>query len=117
MITTGALVESRVCGLRDKPAVGEHQTARRYFVSGVVQGVGYRHFARGAAQRTGVTGYVRNLSDGRVEVYAIGQPGNLNELRTRLECGPRGASVSDVQQEDAAVDVTFAADFSIEYED
>jgi len=44
--------------------------ARRYFVSGLVQGVGYRYFTQDAADRLRLTGYVRNLRDGRVEVYA-----------------------------------------------
>ena len=50
----------------------ETQVARRYFVSGMVQGVGYRYFARQLAQRLGIAGYVKNLRDGRVEVYVIG---------------------------------------------
>jgi len=48
------------------------QHARRWFIGGRVQGVGYRYFAQRAASGLGLRGYARNLDDGRVEVYAIG---------------------------------------------
>ena len=56
----------------------------------MVQGVGYRYFARGAAERLGVAGYVKNLRDGRMEVYAAGPAKVLAALRTRIERGPGG---------------------------
>lgn len=82
----------------------------------MVQGVGYRYFAQRAAQRLGVAGYVRNLGDGRVEVYAIGADGVLAQLRTELERGPRAAEVSRVTEEEAAIDPEFARGFSVEYD-
>ncbi len=66
----------------------EEPEARRYYVSGMVQGVGYRYFAQGAAERLGVAGYVKNLRDGRVEVYAAGPAKVLAALRTELDAGP-----------------------------
>jgi acylphosphatase len=57
--------------------VSEQKLARRFYVSGRVQGVGYRFFACHAAEQQGVTGYARNLRDGRVEVYAIGSDAQL----------------------------------------
>ena len=90
--------------------------ARRYFVSGMVQGVGYRYFARQAAQRLGLAGYVKNLRDGRVEVYAIGPACSLASLRTALDRGPQGASVSGVTEEDTTIDPKFADRFSVERE-
>jgi acylphosphatase len=92
----------------------ESHAAGRYFVSGMVQGVGYRYFVRQVARRLGLTGYVKNLRDGRVEVYAIGSAPALAVLRTELERGPGGAMVSSVTEEDAAVDANFAVGFSIE---
>lgn len=92
----------------------ETQVARRYFVSGMVQGVGYRYFARQLAQRLGIAGYVKNLRDGRVEVYAIGPAPVLASLRTELERGPNGASVAGVTEEETLVDPKFAARFSVE---
>jgi acylphosphatase len=96
--------------------VREEKVARRYFVSGMVQGVGYRYFAQGAAERLGVHGYTRNLSDGRVEVYAIGPKKSLEALREELERGPRAARVSGVSEEKADVDPKYAHNFSIEYD-
>ncbi|MGH9747395.1 MAG: acylphosphatase [Candidatus Acidiferrales bacterium] len=92
----------------------ESRTARRYFVSGMVQGVGYRYFARQLAQRLGIAGYVKNLRDGRVEVYAIGPAVALASLRAELERGPSGAAVSDVAEEDTAIDERFSARFTVE---
>jgi acylphosphatase len=92
----------------------ETQVARRYFVSGMVQGVGYRYFARQLAQRLGIAGYVKNLRDGRVEVYAIGPASVLASLHTQLERGPNGSSVAGVTEEEAPVDPKFSARFSVE---
>lgn len=82
----------------------------------MVQGVGYRFFATRSAQRLGLTGYVRNLHDGRVEIYAIGPDPALASLRRELERGPSGAVVEKVSEEEAALDFQFANDFSIEHE-
>ena len=90
--------------------------AKRFYVSGMVQGVGFRFFAQRAAERLGVGGYVKNLPDGRVEVYAIGQGEQLRSLRAELERGPRAASISGVAEEDAEVLPRYASQFSIEHE-
>jgi len=90
--------------------------ARRYFVSGIVQGVGFRYFAQDEAERLRLSGFVRNLRDGRVEVYAIGPAGNIDRLRTAIERGPRGAMVQNVAEERAEIDPQFADDFSITYD-
>jgi acylphosphatase len=97
--------------------VREERAARRYYVNGMVQGVGYRYFAKGAAKRLGVAGYARNLRDGRVEVYAIGFPESLDILRSELHRGPGSARVSGVTEEAAPLDSRFADQFSIEYDD
>jgi acylphosphatase len=96
--------------------VHEEQNAKRYYVSGMVQGVGFRYFAERAARHSNVTGYARNLRDGRVEVYAIGAAESLRALRNDLERGPRGASVSGVVEEEAIIDANYADGFSIEYD-
>jgi acylphosphatase len=96
--------------------VSEDRSARRFFVSGIVQGVGFRYFANRAALGLGVAGYARNLSDGRVEVYAIGSPAALAALRSELARGPSGASVEHVTEEQAVSDPKFAGAFSIEYD-
>lgn len=90
--------------------------AKRFYVSGMVQGVGFRFFAQRAADRLGVGGYVKNLHDGRLEVYAIGQAEQLRALRAELERGPRTASISGVAEEEAEVVPRYAGGFSIEHE-
>ena len=87
--------------------------AKKFLVSGIVQGVGFRYFTQDAAERLYLGGYVRNLPDARVEVYAIGTPDQLAKLRAALERGPRFASVSGVQEEDAAIDPQYAKEFTI----
>ena len=77
--------------------------ARRYFVRGRVQGVGYRYFAQRAASETGVTGYVRNLDDGRVEAYAVGSPEQISAFAGHLWKGPRFSDVRGVEEQEAAV--------------
>ncbi len=87
--------------------------ARRYFVSGRVQGVGFRYFVEKVAGQLGLAGYARNLDDGRVEVYAIGDAGQLSELTGYLRLGPRMADVRGVDETEAAVEDH--SDFRIEY--
>jgi acylphosphatase len=77
--------------------------ARRYVVRGRVQGVGYRYFARRAAEALGVRGYARNLDDGRVEVYAVGARDRLDDLAGMLHQGPRFSDVRGVEEQEAAV--------------
>lgn len=89
--------------------------AVRYLVKGTVQGVGYRFFARRAALRLGLTGFTKNLDDGRVEVYAIGTVESLAALRDELSRGPFGATVSGLVQENAEIDPRFTKSFSIEH--
>jgi len=79
------------------------QEARRWFVRGRVQGVGYRYFAQRAGESLGLSGYVRNLDDGRVEVYATGPEKKLSEFAGMLHRGPRWADVRGVDEEEAAV--------------
>ncbi len=79
----------------------------------MVQGVGYRFFAQAAAEKLRVSGYVRNLWDGRVEVFAMGTPQQHAELRAMLERGPRLSSVSKVQEEPARPDPQYERGFFI----
>lgn len=66
-------------------------------ISGDVQGVGYRAFVKRHALDAGLTGYVENLSDGRVEVVAEGPESELKHLLIKLRKGPAHASVSDLE--------------------
>ena len=77
--------------------------AKRFFVRGRVQGVGFRWFVQRSADELGVKGYARNLADGRVEVYAVGPAGKLKELSGLLWTGPRLAEVRGVDEEEAEI--------------
>jgi acylphosphatase len=78
--------------------------ARRWLIHGRVQGVGFRYFVERAAHQLGLTGYARNLDDGRVEVYAAGPPEKISELAGLLRIGPRWADVRGVEEQEAAVE-------------
>ena len=65
-------------------------------VLGMVQGVGFRFFVRNKANTLGLTGYVRNLPDGSVEVRAEGPKGMVDELIKDVRVGPSYSSVRDV---------------------
>jgi len=68
-------------------------------VSGVVQGVNFRAWTKSQADNLDIKGWVRNLSDGRVEVLAQGEQEALEELKERLFKGPTMSRVEDVQCE------------------
>ena len=88
--------------------------SKLFYVSGRVQGVGFRFFAERTAVALGVSGYVRNLSDGRVEVYAIGSSEQMESLRIALHRGPLLAAVHRVDEHDADILDNYANVFSIE---
>jgi acylphosphatase len=85
--------------------------ARRYIVSGRVQGVGFRYFVRQQAQALGLVGWVRNLPDGRVEAFIEGSPAQLSEIETLLGAGPSMSRVETVESSEAAP--SMATDFLI----
>jgi acylphosphatase len=66
-------------------------------ITGRVQGVGFRYFALREARRLGLTGFVRNLRSGQVEIVAEGEQSDLDHLQSLLEEGPDGAHVTNVQ--------------------
>ena len=76
--------------------------ARRYFISGRVQGVGFRFFAEAQAAVEGLHGWVRNLPDGRVEVLLEGDRDAVDRAESRLRRGPAGARIEEFSVEDTA---------------
>ena len=78
--------------------------AKKFLIAGRVQGVGFRYFAEHWASQLGICGYVKNLWDGSVEVYAIGEPVTLEELKRELAQGPRSAYVSSITESEEPVD-------------
>lgn len=72
--------------------------AARFFVSGKVQGVGFRASARQRALQLGLIGYARNLADGRVEAFVQGEAQDIEIFASWLEIGPPLARVDAVQR-------------------
>ncbi|MEX2515546.1 MAG: acylphosphatase, partial [Gammaproteobacteria bacterium] len=90
----------------EKPHAGLH--AR---VSGRVQGVAFRAATQAEARRLGLTGWVRNLHDGRVELQAFGTQEKLEELRAWLKHGPPMAHV--LKLDCKPIDYAAYTDFAI----
>jgi acylphosphatase len=109
---------ARIFGARGESAtilrfVSESKQARKFLISGTVQGVGFRYFTQRAAAKINVGGYVKNLHDGRVEVLVIGTPQQLREMRTMLERGPRFSSVTEIREETVQPDAQYEGGFVI----
>ena len=82
---------------------------KRFRIYGHVQGVGFRYFTRQYALKIGVTGFVRNLADGSVEVIAVSSESQIEALDAWLQHGPRTAIVDDVFVEDYLGEKEFTA--------
>jgi acylphosphatase len=80
--------------------------AVRLIIEGRVQAVGYRLWATREAMRLGIDGWVRNLSDGTVELYAIGDDASLSALFEACRRGPTAALVTSISQGEAEDDGT-----------
>jgi acylphosphatase len=88
--------------------------AKIFTVIGRVQGVGYRYYTQYAANRIGCYGYVKNLYNGNVEVYAIGTKEQLAKLKELLYKGPSFSRVENIIEEDRSVDPGYLS-FEITY--
>jgi acylphosphatase len=87
--------------LKQMQSADRKTEARKFLVRGRVQGVGFRWFVEREAHMLGVAGWVRNNSDGSVEVLAIGTHDQLSGLRSRLRQGPRASRVDDVEESES----------------
>ena len=83
--------------------------ARRFVISGRVQGVGFRYFAVRVARQAGVFGTVRNLPDGSVEAIAEGSAAAIAEFRDALERGPSYSHVARVDEIEIRPDIRYTA--------
>jgi acylphosphatase len=72
--------------------------ARKFFIRGEVQGVGFRYFAQRSAARHQIRGYIRNLDDGRVEALAQGAERAVEAFKHDLVAGPTYSNVEDVEE-------------------
>ena len=84
-------------------------------ISGRVQGVGFRWFARAQARARNVKGHTRNLADGRVEVVAQGDKEMLEEYIQTLSQGPEGARVDEIEKNATPVDPDPSPSFDIRF--
>ena len=82
---------------------------KRFRIYGHVQGVGFRYFTWQYALKIGVTGFVRNLADGSVEVIAVGSENQIDALDAWLQHGPRTAIVDNVFSENYFGEKEFTA--------
>ena len=90
------------------------KVCRHVYLSGRVQGVGFRAFTRRNAQKLGVSGWVKNLSDGRVEAVIYGDRDKVEDLISRMETGPSLAEVEDIEVEEQKTPPA-EKDFQIRY--
>ena len=83
--------------------------AKHYLVRGRVQGVGYRYFAQEVAERLGVTGYVRNLATGEVEVHAEAEEATLERFKQELGRGPGMSRVTGILESDLPLSQSYSS--------
>jgi acylphosphatase len=83
-------------------------------VTGRVQGVGYRYFASKEAGYLGISGYVKNLPNGDVELFAEGEDSQMNRFIEILKDGPAFGRVEDVLLDEQPANNDYS-DFSVEY--
>ena len=88
---------------------------KRFRIYGHVQGVGFRYFTWQYALKIGVTGFVRNLADGSVEVIAAGSESQIDALDAGLQHGPRTARVNQVLVEEYLGDNTWTT-FQVQHD-
>ncbi len=87
----------------------------RVFVSGRVQGVFFRMFVHQQATKLGISGYVRNLNDGRVEAVFQGSSDKIHVIIKQVHIGPNLARVKDVIVKWEDVPEQISKQFSIQY--
>jgi acylphosphatase len=78
----------------------------KYIFKGFVQGVGFRSFCHYHANKLEISGSVRNLSNGNVEVIAIASPDTLLIFFDRIHFGPPGSHVEEVDSEESSTDIS-----------
>ncbi|MBT4376414.1 acylphosphatase [archaeon] len=70
----------------------------RLYISGSVQGIFFRGFIKENAEKLGIKGFVRNLEDGRVEVFIEGMPDQVKKMITICQKGPRHSEIKNIEE-------------------
>ncbi|MDZ7672368.1 MAG: acylphosphatase [Halanaerobiales bacterium] len=92
----------------------DDKVRKHIFISGRVQGVGFRAFTRKNAQQLGVNGWVKNIYDGRVEAVLEGDNSTVKQLESKLKKGPRFANIDNIEVQNETYEGDFSS-FSIKY--
>lgn len=82
----------------------ENIIQKHIFISGRVQGVGFRAFTRKEASSRGIKGWVKNLADGRVEIIIQGEREDIKDMIKRIKEGPSFARVDDIEISDEEIE-------------
>lgn len=69
----------------------------RLYINGTVQGVFFRAFVKENAERYNVKGFVRNLEDGRIEIFLEGDSENVNKMTELCKKGPKHSQIRNIQ--------------------
>jgi acylphosphatase len=72
----------------------------RLYISGIVQGIFFRNFVKENAERYNVKGFVRNLEDGRVEVFLEGNVDDVNKMIEICKTGPKHSQIKNVEEKE-----------------
>ncbi len=70
----------------------------RLFITGTVQGIFFRQFIKEHADKNKIRGYIRNLEDGRVEVFLEGQNNNIDDMIEICKKGPKHAHIRNIEE-------------------
>lgn len=74
--------------------------AVRIYITGIVQGVFFRAFAKESAKKNNVNGFIRNLNDGRVEIFAEGNIDDVNKMVEECKTGPKHSKIENFEVKD-----------------
>jgi acylphosphatase len=72
----------------------------RLYISGIVQGIFFRNFVKENAERYNVKGFVRNLEDGRIEVFLEGNVDDVNKMIEICKTGPKHSQIKNVEEKE-----------------
>jgi len=72
----------------------------RLYISGIVQGIFFRNFVKENAERYNVKGFIRNLDDGRIEIFLEGNVDEVNKMIEVCKTGPKHSQIKNVEEKE-----------------